>query len=85
MSILRPKFTTSGYFSKKKKRNKKKSKSINLKDSVDENEDILDHTKQKPVGKKGFKGSRIFNFLCCLYPGNYCRSSKKRKFIKTQH
>ena len=63
MSILRPKFTTSGYFSKKKKRSKNKSKSINLKDSVDENEDILDHAKQKPVGKKGFKGSRIFNFL----------------------
>ena len=63
MSILRPKFTTSGYFSKKRKGSKKKSKSINLNDSSAENEDNLDQEKNKPVGKKGFKGSKIFNFL----------------------
>jgi len=63
MSILRPKFTTSGYFSKKRKGSKKKSKSINLNDSAAENEDNLDQAKNNPVGKKGFKGSKIFNFL----------------------
>ena len=58
MSILRPKFSTSGF--SKKKRNKSSKKSFKLGDSgTYESKNDSD----KPTGKKGFKGSGIFNLL----------------------
>ena len=62
MSILRPKFSTSGYFKKKRKPSKKKD-SINLNESNDS--EIIDQTPKarRAKGKKGFRGTKIFNFI----------------------
>jgi general secretion pathway protein E len=61
MSILRPKFSTSGYFKKKRKPSKKQS--INLNESDDS--EIMDQTPKAPraKGKKGFRGTKIFNII----------------------
>jgi general secretion pathway protein E len=62
MSILRPKFSTSGYFKKKRKPNKKKD-SINLNESNDS--EIINQAPKarRTKGKKGFRGTKIFNFI----------------------